>query len=628
MKTENKDSTMFRELSIEKTDTTTNTKEDRTVELSFSSEAPYNRYFGPEILSHDKDAVDLSRLEEIGVLLFNHDSYTPIGRVISTELDEADRKCKAVVSFDEDDESEKIYQKVQSGSLKGVSVGYRVSVWEEVDAGAMSTDGKFAGPCSIATRWMPYEISIVSVPADASVGVGRSENILATQEIEGNEERMETSKNENKHHQEPPNQISVPDNVNSAVQRALEEERGRVNEITSMCRSFGMKPDDYITDAKSIEEVRKIVLDKVAMERKPTKISVGVEESEKFRLAAADGLAMRAGVNIDKPAEGAEDFKGKRMLRLAGECIERETGKSTRNYSDEDLVREALTGSGAFPGILSNVANKSMAQAYATAPTTYQLWTGKGSNSDFKDATRYRLSEADELEKMTEQGEFKSSKVTEASVKTSIATYGKSFSITRQAIINDDLGALNQIPAKYGAAARRMINKMVYKIVADNPSIEKAALFHTDHKNIGTGILSVKSLGTAKAQMAKQTNVAGKEKLNIQPAFLLVPVELEVDAIQLISSVVDPTKANATPNPFANKLSVVADPEIEAIAPWYLAAAPGLCPTIEVTYLNGKEAPTMESAIQFDTLGVKWRVYLDVGVNLLDFRGLFKSTGE
>ena len=209
-----------------------------------------------------------------------------------------------------------------------------------------------------------------------------------------------------------------------------------------------------------------------------------------------------------------------------------------------------------------------------------------------------------------------------------MATYGRSFSITRKAIINDDLGALSRIPALYGVAARRGINKLVYEILTSNPTIEGADLFHNSHKNLTTGAINVANLGKAKALMARQKNIGGKEALNIQPAFLIVPPELEVTAAQLISSVVDPTKANATPNPFANKLTVVADPELADAEAWYLAAAPGLLPSIEVTYLNGKEAPTMESAVQFDTLGIKWRIYHDVGVNLIDFRGLLKSTGK
>ena len=625
-----KNARMFREVTLDRA----KMKDDRTIELSFSSETPYNRWFGPEILSHDPDSMDLSRLQEIGVLLFNHNPNMPIGQVVSVEIDETAKKGLAVVRFDTDDDAEKIYQKVLSGTLKGVSVGYQVSVWEEVNANAMSTNGRFAGPCSIAVKWTPYEISIVSVPADPNVGVGRSadEQNQTEGEIRNMAENPETAvptplENQERGVNIPPSTIGNVPNIDNAVQRAIVEERNRTNEITSMCRSFKLEPDEYIAGGKSVDEVRKIVLEKAMQDNQPTKISVGIEDVEKFRNAAADGLSMRAGIMMKKTADGAKDFRGMSLLRLAGECIERQSGKDMRFADNDTLIREALTGSGAFPGILSNVANKSMAQAYQSAPTTFQLWTAKGSNTDFKDATRYRLSEADELEKVSESGEFKDSKITEASAKTNIATYGRTFGISRVAIINDDMNALNQIPSKYGAAARRMINRLVYKTLTDNPMIEKAALFHADHKNLGTGVINIENLGKAKAAMAKQKNIGGKESLNIQPAFLIVPVDLEITAAQLISSVVDPSKNNATPNPFANKLSVVSDPTLEEVDPWYMAAAPGMCPSIEVTYLNGVEQPTMESTVLFNTLGVKWRIYLDFGVNLIDFRGLYKSTG-
>lgn len=587
--------------------------ESRTIELSFSSEAPVRRWYGDEILLHENDAVDLTRLKEIGVVLFNHNPDIPIGAVASVELDEAERRCKATITLDTDEQSELIYQKIRSGTLKGVSVGYCIQEYTELAKKEVSEDGRFTGPAIIATRWEPYEISIVSVPADADVGVGRQ-----IEEID-NKGDVEKMPNVNEERKDEAVTVSNDD--------AVQAERKRTMEITALCRNFDIDADEYIRSGASVDDVNKIVLGKLAEERKATNVTVVADEADKFRAAATDGLAMRAGISVEKPAAGADEFRGKRMLRLAAECVERFQNISVANMSDEEIVRSALTGSGHFAGILSNTANKSMAQSYQAVPTTFQMWTSTGSNSDFKQATRYRLSEADELEKITENGEFKHASVTESSVTTSVATYGKSFSITRKAIINDDLGALSTIPALYGAAARRMINKMVYAILTSNPTIEGAALFHNNHKNLSAVDISVAGLAAMKAKMARQKNIGGKENLNIQPAFLIVPPELEVTAAQLINSVVDPTKANATPNPFANKLSVISEPELADTKEFYLASAPGYCPTIEVTYLNGVETPTMESAVQFDTLGVKWRIYQDVGVNLLDFRGLAKSTG-
>lgn len=149
--------------------------------LSFSSETPYRRWFGMEILDHEEGAVDLSRLNEVGVLLFNHDTDKVVGRVLRAWVE--NNRGMAEVEFDTDAEAETIFGKVASGTLKTTSVRYRVDAWEEVAAGAESEDGRFAGPCQIARKWCPMEVSVVSVPADATVGVGRSEGSEAPTDV-------------------------------------------------------------------------------------------------------------------------------------------------------------------------------------------------------------------------------------------------------------------------------------------------------------------------------------------------------------------------------------------------------------------------------------------------------------
>lgn len=151
---------------------------ERKFILSFSSEEPYQRFWGTEILDHADGAVDMKRLQEIGCLLFNHNRDAVIGKITKVWLE--NHRGMAEVEFDTDETSELIYQKVTSGTLKGVSVGYQIDSWEEVMPGKQSADGRFSGPADIARKWTPYEISIVSVPADPTVGVGREMEELAS----------------------------------------------------------------------------------------------------------------------------------------------------------------------------------------------------------------------------------------------------------------------------------------------------------------------------------------------------------------------------------------------------------------------------------------------------------------
>ncbi|WP_314163412.1 HK97 family phage prohead protease [Lachnoanaerobaculum gingivalis] len=144
---------------------------ERKFILSFSSEEPYQRYWGAEVLDHSEGAVDLTRINEIGCLLFNHNRDAVIGKIAKAWIEGG--RGMAEVEFDSDEESERIFQKVANGTLKGVSVGYQIESWEEVAQGKQSSDGKAIGPAAIARKWTPFEISIVSVPADPTVGVGR-----------------------------------------------------------------------------------------------------------------------------------------------------------------------------------------------------------------------------------------------------------------------------------------------------------------------------------------------------------------------------------------------------------------------------------------------------------------------
>lgn len=147
-----------------------------------------------EILDHAEGAVNLSRLNTVGVVLFNHNRDQVIGKVLRAWVENG--RGMAEIEFDSDAEAEKIFSKVKSGTLKTTSVRYAVDAWEEVKAGTVSVDGRFTGPCMIARKWTPMEASIVSVPADATVGVGRADGgpadlSLYERQIQINKNKME-----------------------------------------------------------------------------------------------------------------------------------------------------------------------------------------------------------------------------------------------------------------------------------------------------------------------------------------------------------------------------------------------------------------------------------------------------
>lgn len=616
-----------RETTIDHVDT-----DSRTVELSFSSETPYGRWFGDEILCHDEECINLERFNNgLGTVLFNHDRDAVVGHIEKVWLE--DNRGKALVRFDTDEQSETIFQKVQSGTLQGVSVGYAIYRYEVLeDEDTKSTNGRFSGPAYVVTDWEPLEISIVSVPADATVGVGRSAEEIHTsidtqEETKRMDEKAIVTTEEVK---STPVETGI---TQEDLQKAMEQERKRTSEITALFRDFDVEgADEAIVMGVSVDEARAMVMDQLRARNKGVSVTMGEAESDKFRAAAQDAVLMAAGIPVADAAPGAQELRGYSMIELARESLRRESD-STVNFGDNmELARAAINSTSTFPAIMANLANKSVMTGFNEAETTYQIWAGKGSNRDFKEAARVALSEAGNLELVPEGGQFQQDFLGEASARTKVATYGKLFSLTRQAIINDDLGLFSKIATKYGSAAKRLVNKMVYAQLTGNVKMQdNVALFDAKHGNVATTgeALSVKAIAKAITAMRRQKGITGDATLNITPKYLVVPPELEMTAYQIVNSTAAVDGVNSgVVNPYKGRFVVVADAELTDPDAWYLVADASQHDTIEVTYLNGVETPRLETRQGFDVDGIEYKVAFDCGVSALDFRGVFKNAGK
>ncbi|HBO2682372.1 ClpP-like prohead protease/major capsid protein fusion protein [Pseudomonas aeruginosa] len=345
-------------------------------------------------------------------------------------------------------------------------------------------------------------------------------------------------------------------------------------------------------------------------------------------------VMARAGLE-EQQSDNRYNFMSLRELARAS-LVDR--GIGVASYSPMQMVGLAFTHTTSdFGTILIDVANRSMLAGWDEAEETFQLWTKKGMLSDFKTVHRVGLGEFPSLRQVREGAEYKYVTVGSRSQPIALATYGEIFSITRQAIINDDMNLLTDIPRKMGMAAKATIGDLVYAILTSNPVLSDGkALFHADHKNLQTGAssaLSIESLSKAKTQMATQkTEVEGGKPrtLNIRPAFVLTPVALEDKAKQIIRSASVPgAESNSgIENPIRNFAEVIGEPRLDddSATAYYLAARQG-SDTIEVAYLDGNELPYMEQQQGFTVDGVATKVRIDAGVAPLDFRGLQKSNG-
>ena len=430
------------------------------------------------------------------------------------------------------------------------------------------------------------------------------------------------------------------------AQRAIQEERERISEITSLARSFDMDPAQAISDGTTVDQYRAHVLDQMMNQRRPvaTGVQVGQDEGDKFRAAASDGLLMRAGVSLTAPAAGAQEMRGTSLRDLAIECLSRE-GKNVnellRKDSTElfmDLCRQFYNPSAAFPAIMDQTVRKAIVELYNHVPTTFQQFTTKGSLSDFKETAdhEYVIGGVGDFLLVPENGEIKpDTPRTELLPQRKLDTYAKQFSMTRQAFVNDDIGFLTRVPGLYAQAAKKTIDKQVYNVLFNNPAIfDGVTLFHADHKNVmGIGTAPTQAaIQAAILQMQKQTDQFG-EPIYMTPRRLIVPVGYEFDLAVIFGSTQITGSTNNDINPLYNyPLEIVQSPLLNALAgenacPWFLQADPSSARGIQVDYLNGQETPTVRRMETPGQLGFVWDIWLDWGISVRDFRGFVKNPG-
>ncbi|WP_077886071.1 ClpP-like prohead protease/major capsid protein fusion protein [Escherichia coli] len=327
--------------------------------------------------------------------------------------------------------------------------------------------------------------------------------------------------------------------------------------------------------------------------------------------------------------EGSNNYSGMTLAELARASLA-DRGIGISGAGRMEMIGMAFTHSSSdFGNILMDVAHKSALAGWDEAEETFDVWTRKGELTDFKTANRVGLDSFPALREVRPGAEYKYVTLGDSGATIALATYGELFSIDRQAIINDDLSMLTRIPHAMGTAAKATIGDLVYALLSSNPKFGDKPLFHTDHGNFIDSPLSAAALATGRSMMKKQKN--GKRHLNIRPAFLLVSTANESLADQIINSTSVPGADNNSgiSNPVRGMAQIVADPRIDDAGEknWYLAAAQGR-DTIEVAYLDGNDAPVIESTSGFTVDGVTMKVRIDAGVSPMDYRGLLKSTGD
>ncbi|HGN0381143.1 TPA: ClpP-like prohead protease/major capsid protein fusion protein [Proteus mirabilis] len=442
-----------------------------------------------------------------------------------------------------------------------------------------------------------------------------------------------TPKNTTKPTQQPqPN--SSPEPQPSAT---YADEQIRLNGIKDLFAMFGGRHNELmitcLADANcSVEKAREQLLNTIAQQQNPEP-----SNKDNAHIYAGNGNIVGDSVRASVMARaGYQDYEkdnayNSMTLRELARASLTERGVGVATYNPMQMIGMAFMHSTSdFGNILLDVANKAILLGWEENDETFEKWTKKGQLSDFKTAHRVGLGAFPSLRQVREGAEYKYVTLDDKGETIALATYGELFSISRQAIINDDMNMLTDVPKKLGEAAKATIGDLVYAVLVDNEKMsDKKALFSTDHKNMITGGMDVETISAGRTAMRQQKE--GERSLNIRPAFMLVPTTLETQAIQVVKSgSVKGADVNANIiNPVRDLAEIIAEPRLDEASTkdWYMASRQG-SDTIEVAYLNGIDVPYIDQLEGFTSDGVTTKVRIDAGVAPVDYRGLLKVTGK
>lgn len=613
--------------------------EERTVEAVLATEGWIDGVMGSESLTITEAAVDLNAANPMPL----HDDHGPalpgkVGSRIGVVENVGVRggQLTGRLRLSRNDGGSAALADISDGIITHVSIGYTIIAAEPTKKGLL------------ITRWAPIEVSIPSVVADRAAIIQRGTNMSSP---------------------DLPTTPDLPIEETAEFQDGMRAERVRVAAIQHMFAPFPRAAElraramsEGWAGARAGQELLAYVGSQAAPTARGPDIVAGDTDMEKFTRAASDAICVRSGivkdpgrtyaalpVDIIDPVGAAKvraenEFFGYSLRELAREYLRR-SGDSLRG-DPKSIVGRALTRQGIighstsdFANVLVDASNKALQMGYDEAPETYEPWTRVGTLPDFKTGHRPKLSTFSDLDVVPESGEFKYGTFSDFKETIALVAYGKLFSITRTAIINDDLGAFTSTPRAMARAARRLVGDKVYAILSTNGLMsDGVALFATGHSNYvaaGSGAApSVTTLNAAYTSMATQTDPASNILGNITPQFIIAPHALRGTVDALLASSLNPAEGSSTAfteaNIWASRLTPIYDARIDAddAAKWYLAASPMAAETIEVAYLNGVQTPRLEQQEGFTVDGVIMKVAHDVGVAPMDWRYMYHNDGN
>lgn len=624
-------------------------------------------------------------------ILKDHDSTRVVGHADGVEITTKMVKLTGVISGS-NEHSRELVESSGNGFPWRASVGCRPTRMEFVSEGqSVVVNGlRFNGPINVARKTVLGEVSFVAMPADpktrTNISANSKENAMyfakwlqamgleidelndeqkakLQAKFDAEQKQLQANANQdgyqpNKTAEAEGNKPPTIDGGNVSAEESIKKDRQlqasekrRVASINKICGNNAEIAAKAIEEGWSEDKTKLEVL-QASYPQAPQVSSGGNGNADNGRVLEA-ALLISAGISDndlvkdrdygEQVVNAAYHKRGYGLTDVMAAALQSHGIQAPRSsqalFEAAASNAPAISASGfssiSLSGILGNVANKILLNAFLNVNTTYEMIAEQADFNNFHTHTMYRMSTDGDFTKVNPSGQLQHGKLTETSYTNKLDTYGTLIALTRQDIINDDLNAFSQLAKKLGRKAKMALEKALYDEI-----MESSDSYYTSAQGnlVASSALGSATLGAAYAALVGMTDGDGIPA-NTTGKYLLVPPQLIDTANGLYRS--DQLNETTTANkgkPATNTWKGMFEPIISpylsnssmtgySTTTWYLLADPRDVPAFQVAFLRGKRVPTIESAdTAFNTLGWQTRCYFDFGVSQIDYRGIVKCT--
>jgi len=541
------------------------------------------------------------------------------------------------VTFGSDEQSQRIYSKYAEGILTDVSVGYEIRDYK-VEQGAENERDRVT-----VTDFEIFEVSAVGIGFDSGAKKRSDDENGSSEMNEEMKQRLLALEAMAKRTAEESAEMSK---LQASRQAEVDAERERSKKLEAELEDMKRDKECYTIVAKhgevaeklyrdnntiSPDKLRALILD-ASVENTPPMSQGNSDTNTRSAMinAMIDGLALRVGAKIETPHVNAENYRHAKLIDIAGD-LTAANGERGVGYLSPTVLAERALVSGDFPLLLQSVGSRVLTSEFEAQTATFKAWIKEVDVPDFRVMTDVTSTVGGgRLDKTLENGDLKELSATEKAETWKIESFGNKFVLTREMIINDDLGAFTNLLATFGRMALATANGIAYDILQgknDYSSYKMAdgsGVFIAARNNSSTAALSPEAISAGRLAMAKHKSNDGETPLNIRPKYLIVPPALEETAREILGATnkISPDANTGEINVHQNSLELIVDAELTSDTTWFLMADTR---TVKMGYLAGTGRSPVVKMNDSTLSRTTFEGVFDIGVMVEDYKGLYRG---